>query len=67
VYCQTFSEAVRSDLPGQMSTVIRNMYRGRSTRYVPNYGSVYGVLGEGVRNLVRTFSPGVNSSNQKSI
>jgi hypothetical protein len=67
VYCQTFSEAVRSDLPGQMSTVIRNMYRGRSSRYVPNYGSVYGVLGEGVRNLVRTFSSSVNSSNQKGI
>lgn len=53
VYCQTFSEAVRSTQPGQMSTVIRSMYRGRSSRYVPNYGSVYGVLGEGVRNLIR--------------
>jgi len=53
VYCQTFSEAVRSDAPGQMSTVIRNMYRGRSTRYVSNYGAVYGVLGEGIRGMVR--------------
>lgn len=66
VYCQTFVEAVRSDSPGATATVVRNMYRGRSSRYIPNYGSVYGVLGEGVRNLVRTFSPGVNSSNQKS-
>ena len=53
VYCQTFSEAVRSDSPGQMSTVIRNMYRGRSSRYVSNYGSVYGVLGDGVRGVIR--------------
>lgn len=53
VYCQTFSEAVRSDQPGQMSTVIRSMYRGRSSRYVPNYGAVYGVLGGGVRGMIR--------------
>ena len=66
VYCETWVESVRSDLPGLMGTVVRNMYRGKSSRYVPNYGSVYGVLGEGVRNLVRTFSPGVNSSNQKN-
>ena len=36
-----------------MSTVIRSMYRGRSSRYVPNYGAVYGVLGEGVRGMIR--------------
>ena len=58
VYCKTHVEAVRSNVPGQMSTVLRTSYRGKSTRYVPNYGSVYGVLGEGVRNLIRTFSPG---------
>ena len=53
VYCQVFTEAIRSDLPGQMSVVSRTSYRGKSTRYVPNYGSVYGVLGEGVRNMIR--------------
>jgi len=57
-YCRTYAEAVRSSVPGQMSAVTRFSYRGKSTRYVPNYGSVYGVLGEGVRNMVRTFSPG---------
>ena len=57
-YCESYVEAVRAELPGQMSTVIRNMYRGRSSRYVPNYGSVYGVGGEGIRNIIRTFSPG---------
>ena len=67
VYCKTYVEAVRSEVPGSMSVVTRTSYRGKSTRYVPNYGSVYGVLGEGVRNMVRTFSPGVNSSNQKGV
>jgi len=57
-YCESYVEAVRSDLPGQMSTVIRNMYRGHSSRYVSNYGSIYGVGGEGIRNIIRTFSPG---------
>jgi hypothetical protein len=67
VYCQTFVEVVRSDVPGATGNVVRNMYRGRSSRYVPNYGSTYGVLGEGVRNVIRTFSASVNSSNQKGI
>ena len=53
VYCQVFTEASRSNLPGQMGVVVRSQYRGKSTRYVPNYGSVYGVLGEGVRNTIR--------------
>lgn len=60
VYCQTWSEAVRSDVPGQMGTVQRFMYRGKSSRYVPNFGSTYGVLGEGIRGTIRTFSPGTN-------
>lgn len=67
VYCQTFAEARRSDFPGAMATVTRDMYRGRSSYYVPNYGSVYGVLGEGVRGMIHTFSTSVNSSNQKGI
>ena len=67
VYCQTFVETVRSGQPGFMSTAIRRMYRGRSTRYVSNYASIYGVNGEGVRNIIRTFSSTVNSSNQKRI
>ena len=60
VYCQTFVESVRSDSPGGTGPVVRNMYRGRSSRYVPNYGGVYGVLGEGVRGMIRTYSPGTN-------
>lgn len=67
VYCQTFTETRYTGVPGQMGSPVRNSYRGKSSRYVPNYGSVYGKLGEGVRNMVRTFSPGVNSSNQKNI
>ena len=67
VYCKTFVESVRSGFPGATGPIVRNMYRGRSSRYVPNYGGGYGVLGEGVRNLVRTFSTTVNSSNQKRI
>lgn len=60
VYCQVFTESVRSTAPGQMSVVTRTNYRGKSTRYVPNYGSIYGVLGEGVRGMIRRYSPGTN-------
>lgn len=67
VYCQTFVQSVRSGLPGSMESVSRDMYRGRSSYYVPNYASVYGVLGEGVRGMIHTFSASVNSSNQKGI
>lgn len=71
-YCESRVESVRSQaLPGEVAdgknVVIRNSYRGKSSRYVPNYGSTYGVLGEGIRGMIRTFSPGVNSSNQKGI
>lgn len=58
VHCQSFTETRYTGVPGQMGQPVRNSYRGKSLRYVPNYGSVYGVLGEGVRNMVRTFSPG---------
>ena len=67
VYCQTWASATRNGVPELMNEVTRGMYRGRASTYVPNYGAAYGVLGEGVRGMVRTFSPGVNSSNQKSI
>jgi hypothetical protein len=65
VYCRTYTEATRAQVPGLMSAVIRTIYRGGSTRYVSNLGSVYFQGSEGVRNLVRTFSASVNSSNQK--
>ena len=58
IYCQSLTETRYTGVPGQMGSPVRNSYRGKSSRYVPNYGSVYGVLGEGVRNMVRTFSPG---------
>ena len=67
VYCQTFTETVRSTAPGLMSSALRYVYRGRSTRYAYNYGSVYLQGSESVRNMVHRFSPSVNSSNQKSI
>lgn len=67
VYCQTFVESRRSTFPGTTATIARDMYRGRSSYYVPNYASVYGVLGEGVRGMIHTFSASVNSSNQKGI
>lgn len=58
MYCQAFSTAERTGIPETMSTVNRYRYRGKSSRYVANYGSTYGVLGEGVRALPRSFSPG---------
>ena len=72
VYCQTWTESVRSEVPpGETAdgtnTIVRSTYRGRSSRYVPNYGGIYGVLGEGIRGMIRTFSSTVNSSNQKGI
>jgi hypothetical protein len=67
VYCKTYTETVRSTAPGLMSATLRYIYRGGATRYVSNYGSLYLQGPEGVRNLVRTFSSSVNSSNQKSI
>jgi hypothetical protein len=66
VYCQTFTETVRPTVPGLMSQPLRFIYRGKSTRYGYNYGSVYYQGPEAVRSLVRTFSPTVNSSNQRS-
>ena len=60
VYCQSFIESRYTGVPGQMGSPVRNSYRGKSSRYVPNYGSIYGKLGEGVRNMIRTFSPGTN-------
>lgn len=64
VYCKTYTRAERAAAPGLMSAVIRSVYRGGSTRYVYNIGSVYYQNSESVRNLVRTFSSSVNSSNQ---
>lgn len=67
VYCQTYTETIRSGAPGLMSSALRYIYRGKSTRYAYNYGSVYMQGSESVRNMVRVFSPTVNSSNQRSI
>lgn len=67
VYCQTFTETIRSSTPGLMSAPLRFIYRGKSTRYAYNYGSVYYQGPEAVRSMVRIYSPTVNSSNQKSV
>lgn len=65
VYCQTFVETVRSNVPEFMAQALRYVYRGKSGSYVSNYGSIYHQLPEGVRSTIRTYSPTVNSSNQK--
>lgn len=67
VYCQTFTRTDRSDAVGAGGVPLRSIYRGKSTRYSYNLGGIYGVLGEGIRNMVHTFGSSVNSSNQKSI
>ena len=72
VYCKVWTESTTSSVPpGETADgtnpIVRSSYRGRSSRDVPNYGGIYGVLGEGVRGMIRTFSSTVNSSNQKGI
>jgi len=68
VYCQTFTESIRATSPaGNMSTVTRYIYRGHASTYVSNYASIYGFAPEGVRGLIRHYSPTVNSSNQKNV
>lgn len=67
VYCKTYTETVRSTSPGLMSTALRYIYRGKAGTYVSNFAAIYHQLPEGVRSMVRTYSPTVNSSNQKSI
>jgi hypothetical protein len=39
VYCKTYTETRRSEVPGLMSTPLRAVYRGGSTSYNYNYGS----------------------------
>lgn len=67
VYCKTYTETVRSTSPGLMSTALRYIYRGKAGTYVSNFAAIYHQLPEGVRSMVRTYSPTVNSSNQKSV
>jgi hypothetical protein len=67
VYCQEFTQYVRSEAPGLMSSFLTFTYRGKASNYVYNYGSVYLQAPESVRNMVHRFSPSVNSSNQRSI
>jgi hypothetical protein len=37
VYCKTFTETVRSDSPGLMSSPLRYVYRGHATQYNESY------------------------------
>lgn len=67
VYCRTHTELVRATEPGSMSITNRFIYRGKAAQYVTNLGAPYYQLGEGIRNMVHTFSSSVNSSNQKNI
>lgn len=67
VYCKTYTETVRSQAPGLMSTPLRFIYRGGSSRYVSNYGSVYYQSPESVRGLIRPFSSSVNVGNQPNV
>ena len=38
VYCKTYTETRRSEVPGLMSTPLRSMYRGGATSYLGNLG-----------------------------
>jgi len=68
VYCQVFTETVRSTTPELMGAVTRFTYRGKASSYVYNYGSVYYQGSEAAqRGLIRSFSTTVNSSNQPNI
>ena len=64
VYCDVHTQVTKVRLPGQTGTIYNRMYRGKSAFYAQNYASIYGVQGEGIRGIIRTFSATVNSSNQ---
>jgi len=53
VYCKTYTETERNDEPGAVSSTFRFIYRGRASKYVSNYGSIYYQLPESVRNVYR--------------
>lgn len=44
VYCNVYTEAVRPNTPGLMSSIVRSTYRGSSTSYMANYANL--LLGE---------------------
>lgn len=67
VYCRTHTQLVRATDPGSMSVTNRFIYRGKAGQYTTNLGSPYYQLGEGIRNMIHTYSSTVNSSNQKNI
>ena len=67
VYCRTHTHIIRASEPGAMSVTTRYIERGKAAQYVSNLGAPYYQLGEGIRNLIRTYSSSVNSSNQKNI
>ena len=50
VYCKTYTETVRSESPGLMSTPLRYVYRGAATSYSYNYGSLLGA-GRGLKQF----------------
>lgn len=67
IYCRTHTELIRATEPGSMSVTNRYVYRGKAAQYTTNLGGPYYQLGEGIRNLIRTYSTSVNSSNQKNV
>lgn len=67
IYCRTHTHVIRADEPGAMSITTRYIERGKAAQYVSNIGAPYYQLGEGIRNLISTYSSSVNSSNQKNI
>lgn len=67
MYCEALTETIYARVPGLMGSPTRYIYRGKSSRYAFNLGSVYGVTGEGIRALPHRFSPTVNVSNQKNV
>lgn len=67
MYCESFTETIYARVPGLMGAPTRYIYRGKSSKYAFNLGSIYGITGEGIRALPHRFSSSVNSSNQKNL
>lgn len=67
MYCEALTETIYARVPGLMGAPTRYIYRGKSSKYAFNLGSIYGITGEGIRALPHRFSTSVNSSNQKNL
>ena len=57
VYCKTYTETRRSEVPGLMSTPLRAVYRGESTSYSYNYGGELAANRGGFELLPSDYPP----------